>query len=121
MNKKIIVTTLTCILLLSACGKAGKEEPKVDKNDAIAVVNGQYISKTDLEQLTKEVQQRARGRVFPAEKLIEELIQREILVQEADKMKLAESLEFTTKLESIKKQLLTQALLKDYIQNNVKL
>ncbi|MDO9139370.1 MAG: peptidylprolyl isomerase, partial [Methylobacter sp.] len=83
--------------------------PKVDKADAVAVVNGQYIAKSTLEALEKEIAERSHGQTFPKEKLIEELVQRELLVQDALQKQLNKSPEFVAQLESAKTALLTQA------------
>ena len=90
MNKKLIPLILasTAALTLTACNKEDisvkkSAVPVVSKQDAIAVVNGQYISKNSLATLEKEIAQRSRGQAVPKEKLIEELIQRELLLQDA--------------------------------------
>jgi peptidyl-prolyl cis-trans isomerase C len=92
--------------------------PVVSKEDAVAVVNGQYISKTALADLEKEVSVRSQGQTFPKEKLIEELIQRQLLVQDALQKQLDKSPDVTTQLENIKNTLLTQAALQSYLKAN---
>jgi hypothetical protein len=39
----------------------------VDKADAVAVVNGQYIAKSTLADLEKEIAVRGQGQTFPKE------------------------------------------------------
>jgi peptidyl-prolyl cis-trans isomerase C len=92
--------------------------PAVDKADAIAVVNGQYIPKSALTTLEKEIAERSHGQSFPKEKLIEELIQRELLVQDATQKQLEKSPELQAQLEVAKKALLTQADLQNFIKAN---
>jgi peptidyl-prolyl cis-trans isomerase C len=92
--------------------------PAVDKADAIAVVNGQYIPKSALATLEKEIAERSHGQSFPKEKLIEELIQRELLVQDATQKQLEKSPELLAQLEVAKKALLTQADLQNFIKAN---
>jgi peptidyl-prolyl cis-trans isomerase C len=92
--------------------------PAVDKADAIAVVNGQYIPKSALTTLEKEIAERSHGQSFPKEKLIEELIQRELLVQDATQKQLEKSPELLAQLETAKKALLTQADLQNFIKAN---
>ncbi|TAN70786.1 MAG: peptidylprolyl isomerase [Methylobacter sp.] len=92
--------------------------PAIDKADAIAVVNGQYISKSTLATLEKEIAERSHGQTFPKEKLIEELVQRELLVQDAMQKQLDKSPELTAQLEAAKKALLTQADLQNFIKAN---
>lgn len=92
--------------------------PQVDKADAVAVVNGQYIAKSTLAALEKEIAERSHGQTFPKEKLIEELVQRELLVQDATQKQLDKSPELIAQLEAAKKALLTQADLQNFIKAN---
>ncbi len=92
--------------------------PTVNKADAIAVVNGQYISKAALEELEKEIATRSHGQTFPKEKLVDELIQRELLIQDATQKKLDQSPEFVARLTDAKKALLSQTDLQNFIKAN---
>ncbi|MDD1626020.1 MAG: peptidylprolyl isomerase [Methylococcaceae bacterium] len=93
-------------------------KPAVEKADAVAVVNGQYIAKSTLAELEKEIAERSHGQTFPKEKLIEELIQRELLVQDAIQKQLDKSAEVIAQLDSAKKTLLTQADVQNFIKAN---
>lgn len=92
--------------------------PTVAKEDAVAVVNGTYISKATLASLESELEKRQQGQDFPKEKLVEELIQRELLLQEAKQKKLDQTVEYTTQLETIKTGLLTQAAIQNFLKSN---
>jgi peptidyl-prolyl cis-trans isomerase C len=92
--------------------------PAVNKADAVAVVNGQYIAKTALEELEKEIEMRSHGQKFPKEKLVEELIQRELLIQDATQKKLDQSPEFVARLTDAKKALLSQTDLQNFMTAN---
>ncbi len=131
MKQKFIPLLIVGTALLAGCDKpttttgststttpAANVAPIVDKADAIAVVNGQYIPKSSLAALEKEVSERSHGQNFPKEKLIEELIQRELLVQDATQKKLENSPELLAQLETAKKALLTQADLQNFIKAN---
>jgi len=102
----------------STSSPAATSAPAVDKADAIAVVNGQYIPKSTLDTLEKEIAERSHGQTFPKEKLVEELVQRELLVQDAAQKQLDKSPEFVAQLEAAKKALLTQADLQNFIKAN---
>jgi peptidyl-prolyl cis-trans isomerase C len=122
MNKKLLpLILLASTTLLTACNEK-KDSPlssvSVSKEDAIALVNGKYISKTSLEALEKEISQRNRGQSLPKEKLVEELIQRELLVQEAIQKKLHTTTEYTEQLETVKASLLTQATVQNFLKSN---
>jgi len=93
-------------------------ESIVKKEDAVASVNGKYISKAQLEALEKEIATRAHGANFPKEKLVEELIQRELLVQDALQKQLDKSPEYLEQLEDAKKSILTQTELKNFFKTN---
>ncbi|MDD1612113.1 MAG: peptidylprolyl isomerase, partial [Methylococcaceae bacterium] len=84
----------------------------------VASVNGKYISKAQLESLEKEIAMRAHGASFPKEKLVEELIQRELLVQDALQKQLDKSPEYLEQLEEAKKSILTQTELKNFFKTN---
>ncbi|WP_333878398.1 peptidylprolyl isomerase [Methylobacter sp.] len=127
--KKFIPLLVVGTALIAGCNQqkatdvgstpaATTTSPAVDKADAVAVVNGQYISKSNLESLEKEIAERSHGQTFPKEKLIEELVQRELLVQDAAQKQLDKSPEFVVQLDAAKKALLTQADLQNFIKAN---
>ncbi len=122
MNKKIIIplVLLASTALLTACNekKPTNNSLVISKEDAVAVVNGTFISKAALASLEKDIAQRKQGQSFSKEKLVEELIQRELLLQEAKQKKLDQTVEFTTQLESIKTGLLTQAAVENFLKSN---
>ncbi|MCK4493011.1 MAG: peptidylprolyl isomerase [Methylococcales bacterium] len=117
MKKTLIIPLLLASsILLVACDQAS--EPSIKKEDAVAVVNGTYISKNTLDTLSKEIQQRNHGREFPKKQLLEELIQRELLVQDAKQKKLAQKEEVAARIRMATRSLLSQATLKDYLKTN---
>ena len=123
MKKKIIPLLVAGTALIAGCDQKAATEsataiPVISKSDAIAVVNGQYIPKSTLAALEKEIAERGHGQTFPKEKLIEELIQRELLVQDAIQKQLDKSAEIIAQLDSAKKTLLTQADVQNFIKAN---
>ncbi|WP_374088349.1 peptidylprolyl isomerase [Methylomicrobium lacus] len=128
MNKKIIPLLVAGAGLVAGCeqqsgdtgapSSAAPIESIVKKEDAVASVNGKYISKAQLEALEKEIAARAHGANFPKEKLVEELIQRELLVQDALQKQLDKSPEYLEQLEDAKKSILTQTELKNFFKTN---
>lgn len=127
MKKKFIPLLIVGTALLAGCNQEQSTDTTssvtptataINKADAIAVVNGQYIPRSTLEALEKEIAERSHGQVFPKEKLIEELIQRELLVQDAVQKQLDNSPELAAQLEAAKKALLTQANLQNFIKAN---
>ncbi len=123
MNKKLIPLILASSFLVACNDKAPSAAAgtsiTVNKEDAIASVNGTYISKNALTILETELSQRGRGsQSFPQEKLIEELVQRELLIQEAVQKKLDTSSEFIERMATIRNSLLSQAAIQDYMKSN---
>ncbi|MCK5728531.1 MAG: peptidylprolyl isomerase [Methylococcales bacterium] len=117
MKKTLIIPLLLASsFLLVACDQSS--EPTVKKENAVAVVNGTYISKSTLETLSKEIQQRSHGREFPKKQLLEELIQRELLVQDAKQKKLGQKEETAARIRMATRSLLSQATLKDYLKTS---
>ena len=128
MKKKLIPLLVIGTALLAGCDQektahtdntpAAPAAQAINKADAVAVVNGQYIAKSTLASLEKEIAERSHGQTFPKEKLIEELIQRELLIQDATQKQLDKSPELMAQLENSKKALLTQADLQSFIKAN---
>lgn len=128
MKKNLIPLLVISTAIIVSCNKeqSGSNNtttpaataPVTQKADAIAEVNGQYIPKSALADLEKEIATRGQGQTFPKEKLVEELVQRELLVQDAMKKQLDKSGEILVQLENAKKTLLTQADLLDFLKKN---
>jgi len=120
MKLKIIPLILASAAMMAGCEKteAPVTAPAVSKEDAVASVNGVYISKKTLATLEKEISERSHGQDFPQEQLLEELIQRELLVQQALQKGLDKTPEVIERLETVKNSLLSQAALQDYLKAN---
>ncbi len=122
MYRKLTPILVVSAVVLTGCDHrpSGVTPPAVKKEDAIASVNGQYISKKTLEDLEKDIKERSHGQSpgFPKDKLVEELIQRELLVQDAEKKNLDKDPETVAQLEAARKALLTQANLQSYLKAN---
>ncbi|OAH95935.1 peptidylprolyl isomerase [Methylomonas methanica] len=124
MKLKLIPLILASSVLLPGCFEEKAKEaaapaaPAVSKEDAVASVNGTYISKKTLETLEKEIAERSQGQTFPKEQLLEELIQRELLIQQAVQKQLDKSPEVIERMATVRNSLLSQAALQDYLKAN---
>ncbi len=120
MKNKFIPLLVVSTALIAGCDQqsTSSNAPVVKKEDAVAEVNGKFIAKSTLATLEKEISERSQGQTFPKEKLVEELIQRELLVQDAMKKQLDKSPEVAERLEEAKKALLTQADVQDFMKAN---
>lgn len=131
MNKKLVSLLLASSALVVGCEGQNKTTsgaaapvattaaPAVSKEDAVASVNGLYISKADLQALEDDIAARTHGQQsFPKEKLIDELVQRELLVQAANNKQLQNAPDVVKQLEMARRSLLAQALIKNYLETN---
>jgi len=119
MKLKLIPLLLAGTALVTGCQPGtNTSAPSVLKEDAAISVNGKFISKASLETLTKEVTERARGQEIPKDKLVDELVKRELLVQEAKKKGLDKSPEISARLAMMRNSLLSQAAVEDYMKSN---
>ena len=120
MKLKAIPLLLASTAFLAGCQQNANNAsaPSIQKEDAAAVVNGQYISKTALDTLTQEVSKQARGQKIPKEKLLDQLIKTELLVQEAQNKHLDQTPETKQRLAMMRASLLSQLAVEDYIKAN---
>ena len=120
MKLKAIPLLLASTAFLAGCQQNANNAaaPSIQKEDAMAVVNGQYISKAALATLTEEVSKQARGQKVPKEKLIDELIKRQLLVQEAQSKHIDQAPETLQRLAMMRSSLLSQLAVEDYIKAN---
>ncbi len=123
MKKMLLPALIASTTLLAGCveqksNNAGSSAPTVKKEDAVAVVNGHYISKQALEDLKNQIAQRAPGQSIPDKQLLEELIRRQIIVEKAIEEGLDKTPEFQAKMNEIRTSLLTQQYLQDYLKKH---
>ncbi len=120
MNKKLIPSLLLSSVLLAGCNQPADTAATADKtkDEAVAIVNGTPITKATFKTLEDEITARAHGQTFPKEQLLEELIQRELLLQDAQKKHLEQSAEVKERLKMAERSLLSQADLQDYLKAN---
>ena len=68
--------------------------------------------------LSAEVTKQSRGAAISEKKLIQELINRELLLQEAERNKLEQKPGIANKLEFVKQSVLLQAAVKDFLDSS---
>jgi peptidyl-prolyl cis-trans isomerase C len=121
MKLKLVPLILAGAAVLSGCEKPAETTPAapaVSKEDSVASVNGTFISKKTLETLEKEISERSQGQSFPKQQLLEELIQRELLIQQAMLKQLDKTPEVIERMTTVRNSLLSQAALQDYLKAN---
>lgn len=129
MKKYPLIAAVTGALLAAGCDKApenkstapapGAAAPAaaapVGTGDAAAIVNGKPISKASVEILKGEVNQRRPGAQVPDDKIMEELIKRELLRQEAEAEGLLKDPKFAAKVENATRMVMSQAAAERFI------
>lgn len=120
MKLKAIPFLLASTVFVTGCQQNTNNAatPSIQKEDAAIVVNGQFISKSALDTLTKEVSERVKGQNFPKDKLIDQLIKTELLVQEAQSKGLDQTPETIERLAMMRASVLSQLAVEDYIKAN---
>lgn len=89
---------------------------KVAPENTVAVVNGKAITRSELQVLTAEIQQRG-GNNIPEERIVEGLIAHELMRQEASKENLQKDPVVAARLENAEREVLFQAALENYRKN----
>jgi peptidyl-prolyl cis-trans isomerase C len=114
--KKAIIAAASAVVLTGALSM-----PALAQN--VAVVNGKPVPQARLDALVKQIETQASrvGRPVPPdlkERLKDEVIAREVLAQEAQKLGLEGSPDFRTQLELARQSLMINALFADFSQKN---
>jgi peptidyl-prolyl cis-trans isomerase C len=123
---RITITIVAISMLaLTGCGKQGaKSESKKDTSAVLATVNGSDITlkqfDNELKNLPPQLQPMAQSPEGRKE-LLESMIIREIVYQDAQKQGLEKSPEFTERMDEVKKKLLVEMDLKKKLEAEIKL
>jgi len=89
-------------------------ETKPTAENTVVIINGKPISKALFQSVLAEVAQRAGGQKVPDDKVLEGLIARELLSQEADKQDLAKDPAVAEKLENARRDVLVAARIEQF-------
>ncbi len=102
--------TLAALMALSSAGALAQN---------VAIVNGKAVPKTRLDALAAQIE-RAGRQITPdmAGQLREEVIAREIFMQEADKLGLAQSDDYRNQMELARQSILIRELFSDFQKKN---
>lgn len=116
MKKYSIASVSLLAVMVAGCDKPETAAPQVVAvGEIVATVNGKPISKAAVEILSEEVGQRRGGNPVPEDKIIEELIKRELLRQEAETGAMMKDPKFAAKIENAERMMLSQAAAEQYI------
>lgn len=121
MKRSPLIAAAVVALLVAGCDKTGTDAKKsaapppeaaVSSENAIAIVNGKPISKVSVEILMAS--QRRGGAPVPEDKVVEEVIKRELLRQEAESAGLANDPKYAAHLENARRMILAQAAMEHF-------
>lgn len=125
MNQRsLIASAIASGLLLGGCnnntGPTGQtasfSAPALTAENTIATVNGKPISKATV-QIIAENEQKRGGKSLPEDKIIDELVSRELLRQEADKQNLIKDPVYAARLENALRLTLSQIAAENFVKN----
>jgi len=115
MNKPLLILTAASGLALWSCDQGGTNSsdraivlPAVSREDTAVLVNGRPISKESVEVLASEIAQRRGGEGVPKEKIVDELVKREILRQTAEKDQLMKDPKVSARIDNAVRMTLSQ-------------
>ncbi len=117
MNKCFVILTVVGGLALSSCEQGGMTTattdkaislPPVSRDDTAVLVNGRAISKQSVDVLAGEIAQRRGGENVPKDKIVDELVKREILRQEAEKEQMLKDPSVAARLDNAIRMVLSQ-------------
>jgi peptidyl-prolyl cis-trans isomerase C len=110
MKQLFKVTALACLMGLSATAALAQN---------VAIVNGKAVPKTRLDALSAQIERSGRP-VTPEMQgqIREEVIAREIFMQEADKRGLAQSEDYRSQMELARQSILIRELFNDFQKKN---
>lgn len=115
MQRKTILSQA----ILSACLILGSSQAFAEeKNDVVAKVNDRTITQTDLADYEKIRSKQGGGNVQPDKQtLVDEMVDRELLFQDAIKKGLDKTPEFAKEMDTLRFNVLAKAAMQDYLKN----
>jgi EpsD family peptidyl-prolyl cis-trans isomerase len=117
VQKSVAIWVIPLLILLAGCGKDSDSR-------VLARVNETKITGADLEREINQLPFHSRTVLQSAQaqgRLLDEMVKRELLMQEAEKRKLASQPEIQARLEESRRSILLNALLTQEIRDKVKL
>jgi peptidyl-prolyl cis-trans isomerase C len=113
-----VLVMILALAMLPGC--AGEQAPD---GPVLATVNKENITQDEILKQMKRIPEWARPQLQDAEgksKFLDEMIKRELIYQEAEKMKLNNNEEFQAQVKEFKKMTLVQLILKKEVDEKVK-
>jgi len=127
-QRSLMIAAAVSAVLFTGCNGQGGNAPtspgataaasQIAPEDVVATVNGKQISKDAVALMSAEIQQRRGPNGAPPEdKIIDEIISRELMRQEAEKQKLAADPKSAARIDALMRVLLSQIAAEHFIKN----
>lgn len=116
MKTSTLGLAVAIVLATSACNKSEQSSKIIAPGDAVAVVNGQPISKAAFDVLSEEVNERRGENKIPDDKILEELIKRELLSQDLMASGAIKNPKLAARIENAERMMLSQAAAESFIE-----
>lgn len=121
MNSNKLTAAIFCAVALSACQQGAQKntpaETRVDPGSVVAFINGTPISKKSVDVFGSEIAQRRGGTKIPEDKIIEELIKREVLRQNAMTQHLDQQPDNAARIDNAMRMVLSQIAAESYTES----
>jgi peptidyl-prolyl cis-trans isomerase C len=121
MKSNKLTTLIFCAVVLSACQQGAQKntpaETRVDPGNVVAFINGTPISKKSVDVFGSEITQRRGGTKIPEDKLIEELIKREVLRQNAMTQHLDQQPDHAARIDNAMRMVLSQIAAESFTES----
>ncbi|CAI8877445.1 foldase protein PrsA [Methylococcus capsulatus] len=127
MKKTLASGAAILAVALTGCNQPAPETPKSQASAAkagitatpensVAVVNGTAITKAEVGAIKSELAQRRSGEVSE-EKIVDELVKRELLRQDAVAKQLTKNPEYQARIDNAERVILSQIAAEDFMKN----
>lgn len=127
MKKTLASGAAILAVALTGCNQPASETPKSQASAAkagitatpensVAVVNGTAITKAEVGAIKSELAQRRSGEVSE-EKIVDELVKRELLRQDAVAKQLTKNPEYQARIDNAERVILSQIAAEDFMKN----
>lgn len=125
MKTYSLVAAIASVLVIAGCNNVGTDGQKgatstteaPTAENSVAVVNGRPISRAAVDILSAELAQRRGDNGISEEKIIDELIKRELLRQEAEAQRLTNDPKYAARVENADRMVLSQIAAEHFINS----
>ncbi|HYE34896.1 peptidylprolyl isomerase [Methylocaldum sp.] len=125
MKTYSLVAAIASAMVVAGCNNVGTDAQKgatstseaPSAENSVAVVNGKAISRPAVDILSSELAQRRGENSVPEDKIIDELIKRELLRQEAEAQQLTKDPKYAARVENADRMVLSQIAAEHFINS----